>query len=164
MILSYHCPSCSQWLQAEIAPASPTTTELNCPSCHWQRTIPEADFERDDDFVMPKRCLACGNEDLWRQKDFPKQIGLLAVVAGAVLSSIAWYYYRPVLALGILMVFAAVDMVLFAILPDLLVCYRCQARHHGADTSEREAFELELAERYRQEAARLEESAKRAEG
>lgn len=105
-------------------------------------------------------CRVCGNNDLWRQKDFPQSVGLSFVAAGAILSSIAWYYHRPVWSLGILLAFAAADLVLFAVMPDVLVCYRCGARHSGGDLSEHPVFDHEMAERYRQEKLRLEEAAK----
>ena len=157
MILSSHCPACQQSLQTPVTPGA----IIDCPSCHWRRTISPEDLQAevsssaDVTKLKPTRCLSCGNDDLWRQKDFPARWGVIAAGTAAVLSSVAWYYYRPAWALGILLVFAAADWLLFAILPDLLVCYRCQARHHGVDAAGREAFHLELAERYRQEAARL---------
>jgi hypothetical protein len=84
----------------------------------------------------------------------------LALVAlGAVLSTIAISYYYPATALGILLAFALGDLLLYGIMPDVLVCYRCQARHRRASPgSERQGFQLETAERYRQEAIRLADS------
>ncbi|MCA9073571.1 MAG: hypothetical protein KDA93_00960 [Planctomycetaceae bacterium] len=105
-------------------------------------------------------CLVCGGRDLWRQKDFPQAIGLSCVAAGAILSLTAWYYYRPILAIGILLTFAALDIILFAVMPDVLVCYRCGARHSGGDISEHPTFDHQVAERYRQEKMRLEEAAR----
>ncbi len=45
-------------------------------------------------------------------------------------------------------------LVLFAVLPDVLVCYRCRARHRTAGGDDRTTFDLETAERYRQERIR----------
>lgn len=107
----------------------------------------------------PVRCLGCGNEDLWRQKDFPQGLGFVMVLLGAVLSSIAWAYHYPVLAMSILAGFALVDMVLYWLMPDVLVCYRCRARHHvGVADGTFEAYDHELGERYRQEKLRMESS------
>jgi len=104
----------------------------------------------------PANCLVCGNADLWRQKDFPQLLGLVLVAAGAVLSSIAWYFHWPKTALGLLMAFALADMVVFVVMPDVLVCYRCKARHHHLQSSSAEhpGFSHETAERYRQEELR----------
>jgi hypothetical protein len=107
----------------------------------------------------PRVCLVCGNEDLWRQKDFPQRLGVLLVVLGAIFSSIAWSQHMPLTALGILMVFALADIILFAVMPDVLVCYRCRTRHRGVGAgSEHEGFDHELAERYRQEQLRVRQS------
>jgi len=80
------------------------------------------------------------------------------VAAGAILSTIAWGNMEPVWAIGILLVFAAIDLVLYVAMPDVLVCYRCQSRHRKAEIAEdHPRFDLELNERYRQEEIRLKE-------
>ncbi|QDU39875.1 hypothetical protein Mal4_42280 [Maioricimonas rarisocia] len=153
MRLSYRCPKCEQ---SQHRVAVEPGTVLQCTACDWSRAIPAGDLEGD----RPRCCLICGNQDLWRQKDFPQRLGIAAVVAGAALSSIAWYFHQPLLALGILLAFGALDMLLFGIMPDILVCYRCQARHHDSTGDSGHAgFDHELAEKYRQERLRLEQSA-----
>jgi len=78
---------------------------------------------------------------------------------GIVLSTVAWFYMEPGWALGILMAFALVDMVLYTFMSDVLVCYRCSARYRRAEMGEGDRqFDLEVAERYRQEARRLADS------
>lgn len=130
---------------------------VRCAHCDWSREV--APDDRDGE--IPVRCLACGCQDLWRQKDFPQKLGLLFVGLGIVLSTAALAYYRPVLAIGILMLFAACDLVLYLVMRDVLVCYRCGARFcKTALMEDHPAFNLETAERYRQEARRLEEAAR----
>ncbi len=78
------------------------------------------------------------------------------VALGAILSTIAWAYHLPATALGVLLAFALADLLLFTFMKDVLVCYRCQARFRHADLGEDyPRFNLETAERYRQETARL---------
>ncbi|MDA1013646.1 MAG: hypothetical protein O3A00_04230 [Planctomycetota bacterium] len=78
---------------------------------------------------------------------------------GVLLSTIAWAMYLPEYAIGVLMGFALVDLLLYTFMPDMLVCYRCSARYRHADLGEDpRRFDLEVAERYRQESIRLEES------
>jgi DNA-directed RNA polymerase subunit RPC12/RpoP len=154
MQLIYHCPACQT---LNIASASTQEPEVKCASCDWKRVL-NADFIEGD---KPLKCLACGNHDLWRQKDFPQGLGLLLVGTGATLSTIFWANVQPVMAIGVLMVFAAIDLALYVFMPDVLVCYRCKARHRKADMNEEHPrFNLELAERYRQEAIRLAEAEK----
>lgn len=154
MQLIYQCPKCDA---PNIEVISADTSKLTCSSNDWSRDIGTADIEDD----RPKRCLCCGNEDLWRQKDFPQALGLLMVVTGGGLSTIAWWYVEPTWALSILLIFAAIDMVLYAVMNDVLVCYRCSARHRKANIhDDHPRFNLELNERYRQEEIRLADAAK----
>ena len=147
MLVSFQCPQCQRTQKGEW-PHS-----VNCAGCDWHA----ADRSNGDQQV--DRCLICGNQDLWRQKDFSPRWGLAIVCLGAVLSSMAWYYHRPVWALGLLLAFALMDMILFFVMPDVLVCYRCRARHHRAVADEsHQGFNHELAERYRQEAKRLQDT------
>ncbi len=156
MQLVFRCPSCSQTGTLE---AAETASLLRCASCGWERSIATEDVADG----RPKRCLCCGCEDLWRQKDFPQRLGLLMVGMGILFSTIAWARMEPVIAIAILMGFALIDMVLFVVMPDVLVCYRCGARHrHAQPPEEHPRFNLELHERYRQEAIRLEEASQAA--
>lgn len=152
MRISFHCPSCGKHSES---PCSTAERTVRCGECDWSRTAAEDELTDD----VPHVCLVCGNRDLWRQKDFSQRLGVLMVILGAVLSSIAWWYHRPLTALGILMGFALLDLVLFVVMPDVLVCYRCRARHRGAGAdSEHGGFDHELAERYRQEQLRLKQA------
>ncbi len=152
MQLVYHCPVCDSLNYRDV---SSTQRMLDCGSCDWHREISADHF----DGGRPVNCLSCGNTDLWRQKDFPQGLGILMAATGATLSVIAWANYQPLLAFAILMVFAAIDMGLYVFMPDVLVCYRCKSRHRKADMHEdHPRFDLELAERYRQEEKRLAEA------
>ncbi len=77
------------------------------------------------------------------------------VGAAVVFSTIAYAFWQPVLALAILMGFALIDALLYLFMRDVAVCYRCAARHAGFEPAqEHETFDLEVAERYRQERLR----------
>ncbi len=153
MYLTFRCPQCGR---ANRTPPITVGSSLACAGGDWQRDVAEVDLSTDGNL---RRCQVCGNDDLWRQKDFPQRLGLLCVVAGAILSSIAWWYHRPLIALGLLMGFALADMILFLVMPDVLVCYRCKAKHHAAGgTPGHAAFDHELGEKYRQEELRLKDA------
>ncbi len=131
-----------------------STETLRCSDCSWTRPI--AEDNRTD--AEPACCVACGCGDLWRQKDFPQRLGVAMVASGALLSTIFWWFMRPTWAIGVLLAFALIDGVLYTLMRDVLVCYRCKARHRHAPLDGRhERFNLETHERYRQEAIRLEE-------
>jgi len=149
MRIIYLCPNCQQvnWLTI-----SNTSDKLLCGNCSWTRSLPSGESQR----THPDHCLVCGCHDLWRQKDFPQRLGVLMVAVGAICSTIAYYYHYHLWALGILMGFALIDMILFAVMPDVLVCYRCSSRYRKFDPQGGTAyFNLETSERYRQEAIRL---------
>ena len=152
MQLVFSCPRCQC---SNVVRDVGVATGVHCDACDWSREPPEGGV-RDG---QPTECLACGCADLWRQKDFPAAIGLTMVALGAILSTIAWMWYQPLWAIGILMGFAAVDLVLFVMMRDVMVCYRCGARHRHVRTDEQTPrFDLEIAERYRQEERRLREA------
>ena len=148
MNLTFACPHCETPQRIDLAP---NIEEIACGHCQWSREVSSKEWVGQ----TPARCLACGCHDLWRQKDFPQWLGVLMVGSGSLLSTIAWYYMMPVTALGILMGFALVDLLLYALMPDVLVCYRCEARHRQTgDPEQHPKFNLEVMERYRQEALR----------
>jgi len=149
MNLLFACPRCEQTIRSRDVQ---TSRSVRCRHCDWSRDFPDQAVENN----RPRECLVCGCGDLWRQKDFPARIGLLMVALGALLSTIAWTLYEPMWAIGILMAFALIDLVLFLFMPDVLVCYRCAARHRDIDPNDSTPhFDHETAERYRQEEKRL---------
>lgn len=152
MLVIFQCPGCEQARRASVAADAGT---IQCESCAWSRPLREGEVVQG----IPQRCFVCGCGDLWRQKDFPQRVGLALVALGAILSTVAWAYHLPATALGVLLAFALVDLLLFAFMKDVLVCYRCHARYRDAALGDDyPRFSLETAERYRQEAARLAQS------
>lgn len=142
MQIIFQCPRCES--RSDCRPV-PDDAPVSCTQCGWERDNGAEDF--DGGYVT--RCRVCGCSDLWRQKDFPPALGLAFAGAGILLSSLAWAWHRPAWAIGTLMAFALVDMILYTFMGDMLVCYRCRARHRRtAMQDEHPAFNLELSERY----------------
>ena len=97
-------------------------------------------------------CPACGCRDLFVRKDFPQKIGL-AIVAAAAIAFLALAAKRETFYLGVwvLVIAAAIDAVLYALVPKVTVCYRCRAEFRDRPINpEHEGFELALGEKYRQ--------------
>jgi hypothetical protein len=87
-------------------------------------------------------CPACDGRQLYLQRDFNQRAGLAIVVVGAVLAPFTPYYSS-------LYVAAAVDTVLFLILPEITICYRCHAHFRRfARNPQHQGFDLHLAEQY----------------
>ena len=71
-------------------------------------------------------------------------------------SSIAWAYSLPVLTFAVLFATALADVVLYLVVPDALMRYRCGAQYRmAAGMARHGAFNLETHERYRQQVARM---------
>jgi hypothetical protein len=98
-----------------------------------------------------KTCPACGCRDLFIRKDFPQKLGLGIVVA-AGLSFLILAASRRGFALGAMILLGAVviDLVLYALVGKVTVCYRCRREFRDAPINpEHEGFELATAEKYR---------------
>ena len=103
-----------------------------------------------------RKCLVCPSNELYVRKDFPQRLGVGLVIVGVVGSSIAWYHAEVFWTFAILFASALIDVLLFAVVGDALMCYRCGAQYRGAAEIESHgAFDLEKHEKYRQLAARL---------
>lgn len=149
MNVTFSCPRCHQGVRGEVVPGD---IALDCSACGQPITIPADAF----DGQQLCRCLVCPSTDLFVRKDFPQRLGVGVVVMGIVGSSIAWGYTLPILTFAILFATALVDVVLYLVVPDALMCYRCGAQYRLAEGTERHgAFNLETHERHRQQAARM---------
>ena len=149
MNVTFACPHCETGVRLEVAE---TQRSITCPHCRQDLAVPANAFEEG----QLTRCLVCPSTDLFVRKDFPQRVGVAIVVVGFVASSIAWGYTLPILTFGILFATAFVDVVLYAFVPEALMCYRCGAQYRMAPGLERHgAFNLETHERYRQQTARL---------
>ena len=69
------------------------------------------------------RCAACGHDQLYFQKDFNRRTGIALVVAGSIF--VPWTYGLSLLGVTIL------DYIVWRMVKDVVVCYRCQAVHRG---------------------------------
>ncbi|MGE0607657.1 MAG: hypothetical protein AB7O62_11230 [Pirellulales bacterium] len=151
MNVTYTCPHCSQPTRADLA-----ARELSCLRCGGRSRVPSDAL----DGQKVKRCVACPSIDLFARKDFPQKVGVTLVVLGFAASCLAWYQHRIYLTFAILFATALIDLVLYLWVGNSLVCYRCGAEYRGVDTDETHGpFSLETHERYRQQAARLEQQA-----
>ena len=141
----FQCPVCQQ---RRLATPEPVDAAVRCGECQWTRDEGKHDF--DGGSAMPLSNLWMPG--LVASKDFPPALGLALVATAAILSCIAWAIYQPSIAIGILMVAGLIDMILYTMMGDMLVCYRCGARHRRTTIHEEHPrFDLETAERYRQQ-------------
>ena len=132
--IAFACAQCREEVTAP--PGSPAT----CAACAAITTlaVPEA-MEAGGPVDT---CPACGGRQLYVQRDFNQKAGLAVVIVGAALAPFTPFYSS-------LMVAALIDAGLYAMLPEITVCYRCHAHFRGfARNPAHEAFDLHLAEQY----------------
>ena len=157
MELTYGCRSCGA---IDRVASVESANVLCCPRCGDTRPVSASAFE-DGGLVA---CVACGTEDLYSQKDFPQVLGLAIVFIGFGVSSVFWYYERPLWTYAILLSSALLDMVLFYRVPNVSICYRCLAQYRGEGSNpggRYKFFDLGIGERYRQEKMRVDEHRRR---
>ncbi|HVX11868.1 MAG TPA: hypothetical protein VHC22_11855 [Pirellulales bacterium] len=129
---------------------------VTCPNCHFEIGQPPDAWDQG----RLTRCLVCPSTDLFVRKNFPQRLGLAIVTLGFALSCVTWFFYWTTLTFAVLCATALADFVLYLVVGDALVCYRCGAMYRRLSSpSPHGAFDLETHERYRQQAARLAASA-----
>ena len=155
MNVTFRCPRCEQPRRTDVTEADRV---LTCPECDTRIQIPPDAFQDGE----LRRCLVCPSTDLYVRKDFPQRLGVAIVAFGVVASSIAWGYSLVILTFAILFATALLDVVLYFVMPDAVMCYRCHAQYRLAPAMQSHGpFQLETHERYRQQSARI--SAQRSE-
>jgi hypothetical protein len=155
--MTFECLNCHAVGSADgLSPGVAVT----CRSCRQSRPLRAESFGPEG----LEACPLCATGDLYSQKDFPQGLGLAIVVAGFAVSTVFWYYDRPVPALGVLLVSALADMALFYLVPDVTICYRCLSQYRGEGSNpggRYHPFDLAVGERYRQERLRVEQHRER---
>ena len=148
MNVTYLCPACDKAARVGMETGGRV---VECPHCSHRLETPDDAWEGR----RLTRCLCCPSRDLFVRKDFPQRLGVAIVVVGFVASAIAWNYYRVYTTFAILFATALLDVVLYMLFGNALTCYRCGATYRGLEGLDgHQPFDLEIHERYRQQAAR----------
>jgi len=110
-----------------------------CGACGAEAVLSVPDEVRASRLLA--RCPACGSAQLYVQRDFNQKAGLAVVIVGALLAPFTYY--------ASLVVAALIDAGLYLLLPEITVCYRCQAHFRGfARNPGHQPFDLHIAEQY----------------
>ncbi|WP_165068338.1 hypothetical protein [Paludisphaera rhizosphaerae] len=158
MDLTFECSQCRMIDHVDGVESAP---QAFCSHCRTGRDLAPGSF---DAVGRPTACPLCASADLYVLKDFPQEIGLAIVLAGFAVSLVVWYYgsrQSAYLALGASVL---LDLVFYRLMPDAVVCYRCgsQLRGPGVNRGRRfRWFDPAVANRYRREPSRAEESKSR---
>jgi hypothetical protein len=132
--IAFHCPSCGSEASAGLDGLG------RCSGCGRETTLAVSASLSGERVV--DRCAACDGAQLYVQRDFNQKAGLAIVVVGALLAPFTPYYASLFAA-------ALIDAGLYALLPEITICYRCHAHYRGFARNPRHAaFDLHLAEQY----------------
>ena len=157
MELTFSCPSCGA-----VGRVSSVETQAlaECRQCGASRPLRAESVAQGE----LQACPLCMTTDLYVQKDFPQGLGLFIVVVGFAISTIFWYYEMPIPAYLVLVASGLLDLILYHLVGDVTICYRClcQLRGEGSNRDGRyRPFDLAIGERYRQERIRASSSRER---
>jgi hypothetical protein len=132
--IAFRCPRC----RAEAV--SGLDGRGRCPACGAETPLALTASLRDRRLVDV--CPGCDGTLLYVQRDFNQKAGLAIVALGAVLAPFTPYYAS--LGAAVLL-----DAALYALLPEITICYRCQAHFRGfARNPRHQAFDLHVAEQF----------------
>jgi len=147
--IRFACPVCDYPGRLEV----PSAAEWQCPSCDHLLNVPA-----ETAAGTTHCCAVCGNPELYRKKDFPHWLGMTILVVACLASVVTYWLRHQWWTWAILIGSALFDGVLFLLVGDVTVCYRCGAHHRDlAAGTDHPPFELTIAERYRQEKIRREQ-------
>ncbi len=132
--MNYRCRHCGlgQWVEEREQPST-----IRCRRCeHDQSITPHTDA--DGRLVQ---CWICGCDRMYRQRDFNRKVGVAIVAVAAVLGPFTKWLSLVVAAL--------IDLALYLKLPEIALCYHCEAIHRGIEFAPAiESYDLATHERY----------------
>lgn len=148
MTLQFHCPRCER---LEKLPIPPSAGSWTCPGCREE--VATFDPWKRLEGGSFGRCVLCGGERFYTQRDFNQRIGCLVAGLGAALSPFTY---------GLsLLVCLAIDLGLYFLFKDVTVCYRCGAVYRGIPIDpHHKAFDLHVAAMVEEERKHLESGSK----
>ncbi|MCS7166550.1 MAG: hypothetical protein RMI91_13355 [Gemmatales bacterium] len=146
MQMEITCPHCGTLFSTEQV----NDSQWPCPACR-QPVRGQASAQSG---TLP-RCRVCGNDEMYVQKDFPHRLGLTILVLAFALSCVFYYWHWIVWTWAVLIGSVVADAVLYWLVGNMTVCYRCQTRYRGFPPNPAHGpFDLATAEKYRQERLR----------
>lgn len=145
--LQFLCPRCDEMFLYQTEDMPPREEQLRCPHCELRFSdgapVPRAG-------APVKTCWVCGNEEFYIQRDFNRELGLLIVVASAMIVFLIMLLMDPFLGILCLVLIAIVDLLVYRSITSCTVCYLCQSIYRGYPLNpEHKSFYLGTEERYK---------------
>jgi hypothetical protein len=106
-----------------------------------------------DDSILDRnvvtKCVSCGHDTLYLQKDFNRQLGMAIVGLGIGMSIYLFARNQPLYAMSALGITAGIDFLAYFLVGEVTVCYSCHAIYRGFKRNpEHEPFDLKKLEKY----------------
>ena len=148
MKVRFACTSCETPGRLDI----PAQALWQCPACDHLVQLPG-----QAESPVVHTCLVCGNEELYKKKDFPHALGMGILTVACIVSFFTYGMYEKWLTWVILIGTALFDGLLYLCVGDAIVCYQCNAHYRRFLPREcHRPYELTIGERYRQARLRQE--------
>ncbi len=152
MNVTFCCSQCGKTTRCDLDEG---TLDVACRHCSERVVIPTGAVHKE----QVNRCLVCPSDELFVRKDFSQRWGVGFILFGFVVSGVALAMRRHMVAFEILGVTAIIDAILYWYTGNVLTCYRCHSEYRDLETMEQHPrFDLEVHERFRQQAARLKQA------
>lgn len=136
MMLQFNCRDCGKTNEIET---DQFQSEVSCSFC-GKKYGALSEFVGEKEGV--RYCGICSCRELFIQKDFSRKVGCAIAALGAVLA--------PFTKMISLAVAAAIDLILYRVLPLITVCYRCGSIYRNLPINPaHEGFNLGINDRYR---------------
>jgi hypothetical protein len=130
------CPACGLPVEG---PLGPETREIACPVCGTVAPLPEAGEAAKGPLRV---CCVCGSHDLYAQRDFNRRLGLVLAGVGLVLGP-----FTSWISVGVAVV---LDAALYLVVPDVSICYACNAQVRGVGKADRPpGFDIAIHDAYK---------------
>jgi hypothetical protein len=147
--IRFACPSCDHPARLSL----PLPPQWQCSACDHLLSLPDSKAAE-----ALTSCAICGNNELYKKKDFPHWLGMSILIFACVTFLVVNAYRYHEAAWAVLLGSALFDGLLYLWVGDVTVCYRCGAHFRKFPASEtQKPYDLGIAERYRQERIRREQ-------
>ncbi len=143
MVIITRCSACGY--RVAVDPAE--VEDSKCTRCGVETSLDISDRMLEDNQVDV--CPNCGRRAFYVQRDFNRNLGLVIVIVCAVIGLFFVFLDRPFLFYASLGVGVLIDLVLYLALPDVTICYACQAIFRGATRNpDHGGFDLHIADHF----------------
>ena len=137
------CRHCS----GEITLGAEPLNEVECPHCRGRQQVRIPPSLSRTKTVTA--CSVCGHDELYIQKDFNRQLGLVIVGIGILASTYFFNHRQPFNAMASLVITALIDLMIYSLVGFVTVCYSCHAVYRGFERNpQHEPFDLKKLEKY----------------